>query len=203
MAKLQEVYKAIMQKQSISFIMKDDERATTDMQGHEGNLEIYVSEHKYPGKKFVVFIPLNGDTALHTSPGSITIENDLLTIRTHGGENCFIFRLLEKVNTRISNISLKMPQKFLHICEVCDRTEVLSPDEAFNAGWDYPPRIGKFGVLSPKTCGSCSMIDTVYWKLVTGEINANNLTDKQMKTIERIKGEPFSLIPSGEGNKDC
>lgn len=41
------------------------------------------------------------------------------------------------------------PQKYKHICEVCGRCEILTPEEAFQAGWDYPPRMGFFGVLSP------------------------------------------------------
>ena len=39
----------------------------------------------------------------------------------------------------------------LHICEVCGRTEVLTPQEAFDKGWDYPPMMGSFGVVSPRT----------------------------------------------------
>ena len=39
----------------------------------------------------------------------------------------------------------------LHICEVCGRTEVLTPQEAFDKGWDYPPMMGSFGDVSPRT----------------------------------------------------
>ncbi len=30
--------------------------------------------------------------------------------------------------------------KLLHVCESCGKTEVMTPEEAFEAGWDYPPR---------------------------------------------------------------
>ena len=35
-----------------------------------------------------------------------------------------------------------MDKKLIHICEVCGKTEILTPEEAFNEGWDYPPRMG-------------------------------------------------------------
>ena len=36
-----------------------------------------------------------------------------------------------------------------HICEVCGVEEILAPAEAFDLGWDYPPRMGQFGVVGP------------------------------------------------------
>ena len=30
-----------------------------------------------------------------------------------------------------------------HICEVCGVEEILTPGDAFNLGWDYPPRMGQ------------------------------------------------------------
>ena len=47
----------------------------------------------------------------------------------------------------------KMDKKLIHICEVCGKTEILTPKEAFNEGWDYPPRMGGFGIVGPRTCG--------------------------------------------------
>ena len=48
------------------------------------------------------------------------------------------------------NIDLKgadmMDKKLIHICEVCGKTEIMTPEEAFNDGWDYPPRMGPFGL---------------------------------------------------------
>ena len=55
-----------------------------------------------------------------------------------------------------------------HICEVCGRTENLTPQEAFDEGWDYPPRMGSFGIVSPRTCPDCSMMDTA-WAALTLE----------------------------------
>ena len=29
-----------------------------------------------------------------------------------------------------------MDKKLIHICEVCGKTEILTPEEAVNEGWD-------------------------------------------------------------------
>lgn len=92
---------------------------------------------------------------------------------------------------------------FYHICEVCGEKKWLKPEDAFKEGWDYPPRMGTFGVISPRTCGKCRMVDTVWWKLNTqkgnqgegvslGDLSALNDKDKQV--IMRILGEPYSLL---------
>ena len=84
-----------------------------------------------------------------------------------------------------------------HICEVCGKDEILTPEEAFTAGWDYPPRMGAFGVISPRTCGDCPMAGTVWWELMMAKKSASELTEDQLKTIERIQGEPASILPEG------
>ena len=84
--------------------------------------------------------------------------------------------------------------KLLHICEVCGRTEKLTPQEAFDAGWDYPPMMGRFGVVSRRTCPHCNMMDTV-WAAITlqGKL-PEELTDDQKQTIMRIIAEPESIL---------
>ena len=37
-------------------------------------------------------------------------------------------------------------KKNRYICEVCGKVEILTTDEAFEKGWDYPPFIGEFGL---------------------------------------------------------
>lgn len=87
-----------------------------------------------------------------------------------------------------------MEKKFLHMCEVCGKTEMLTAKEAFDQGWDYPPNIGKFGVISPRTCGNCSITDTLYWGVITGD----KLCIHHMETLERILREPDDLNLEGE-----
>ena len=92
-----------------------------------------------------------------------------------------------------------MPQqKYKHVCEVCGRTEELTPEEAFETGWDYPPRMGAFGIVSPRTCPDCSMMDTVWAALVLKKMNPDELTYKQKLTLLRIINEPDSVMPGSE-----
>ena len=84
--------------------------------------------------------------------------------------------------------------RLIHVCEVCGKTEVLTPEEAFEQGWDYPPKMGSFGVISPRTCGDCSMMDTVWWKLMYQHVKSEDLSDKDKETLDRIVHEPVSIL---------
>ncbi|MBB3752520.1 hypothetical protein FHT44_005032 [Mycolicibacterium sp. BK634] len=81
--------------------------------------------------------------------------------------------------------------KLRHICEVCGKDEILTPEEAFEDGWDYPPRMGAFGVISARTCGDCLINQTVWWAVMQGQ---NQFTPEQMAVVERIRNEPASIM---------
>lgn len=150
--------------------------------GKEGTLEICESQSLHPGERFVIFHTAFDKTPheIQTACGPIVEEDGYLSITTtYGGENTYKFRVLQ--------------HSFWHICEVCGKRELLTPEEAFRQGWDYPPRMGMFGVLSPRTCGSCAMVDTLYWKAITGELSPVDLDERQRETFLRIQGEPESL----------
>ena len=91
--------------------------------------------------------------------------------------------------------------RFIHHCEVCGKRELLTTEEAFEQGWDYPPKMGKFGVLSQRTCGDCCMVGTLYYKLLAGELSfsdlseGKNLSENEKETLKRIQNEPESLLP--------
>ena len=89
-------------------------------------------------------------------------------------------------------------QKLKYICEVCGKEELLAPEEAFLAGWDYPPRMGAFGIVSPRTCPDCSMMDTLWAALVMEKKTVEELNTRQKKTLKRILGEPGSILPDRE-----
>ncbi len=89
-----------------------------------------------------------------------------------------------------------MEQKLIHICEVCGKTEIMTSDEAFEKGWDYPPKMGAFGIVSPRTCGDCAINLTVWWALVSEKKSFDELSPTQKKTIQRIQGEPESIMPN-------
>ena len=78
-------------------------------------------------------------------------------------------------------------KRYKYICEVCGKTQIYnSHDQAYKDGWDYPPFIGMYGVLSPRTCPDCTVDQTVWWKLQqSDDLNAHDI-----EVIERIKQEP-------------
>ncbi len=86
--------------------------------------------------------------------------------------------------------------KLIHVCEVCGKTKIMTPEEAFNEGWDYPPRMGTFGVVSPRTCGDCGIEDTLWMALQSGKIKSlDDMTPEQRVVLARIQNEPKSIIP--------
>lgn len=96
--------------------------------------------------------------------------------------------------------------RLIYICEVCGTVKMYpTPEDAFNDGWDYPPRMGDFGRIGPRTCGKCVIINTLWWKLISSldspdervpvsELPLEDLTPSQMRTFQRILGEPASIM---------
>lgn len=81
-----------------------------------------------------------------------------------------------------------------HICEVCDRTKILTPTEAHAAGWDYPPHMGSFGVISPRTCPDCPNTGTVWWAVAMDGLTEEMLSEHQREVVARILAEPASIM---------
>ena len=81
----------------------------------------------------------------------------------------------------------------IHICEACGKTEEMTISDSYNAGWDYPPMMGSFGVVSPRTCGECGIDKTLWWRLTTNP--HYQPTGEDMQLIKRIQGEPESITP--------
>lgn len=96
--------------------------------------------------------------------------------------------LFDSMNTR----------KFWHYCEVCGKKAYITAEEAHNDGWDYPPKMGWFGMLGPRTCGDCGLADTLFWKVNTSGnlpiVCEGSLTPEELVTWRRIKKEPESLL---------
>ena len=89
-------------------------------------------------------------------------------------------------------------RRMLHICEVCGRTEILTPQEAYDMGWDYPPFMGSFGVVSPRTCPDCMMMDTAWAAITLNGVKPDDLSDRQKQAIMRIVREPESILVDEE-----
>ena len=95
------------------------------------------------------------------------------------------------------------PERFWHICEQCGARELLTPQEAFEKGWDYPPAMGRFGVVSQRNCPKCLMCNSLYWR-VAFDHGANlddlaTLTPHEKNALGRILMEPESLRDGREG----
>lgn len=84
--------------------------------------------------------------------------------------------------------------KYLHICEACGKEEYLSAQEGFDSGWDYPPRMGEFGIISPRTCGNCTINKTLWFRLAVGQTRIEELSEKDLEVYDRIINEPSSLF---------
>ena len=91
-----------------------------------------------------------------------------------------------------------MEKKLIHIGEVCGKTQIMTPEEAFIDGWDYPPRMGGFGIVGPRTCGDCPINLTVWWGLVSEKKSVRELSQQQRETLKRIQGESESIMPKEE-----
>lgn len=78
---------------------------------------------------------------------------------------------------------------FEHHGVVCGRTELLTTEQAHRAGWDYPPKIGAWGVISPRTHGSCPMDKAVWCAIQVKGYDVDQLSPKQRKTVARILNE--------------
>lgn len=103
----------------------------------------------------------------------------------------------EKTKAKLNLLKSMNTRPFWHYCESCGAKIYCTAQEAFDNGWDYPPRIGTFGVLGPRTCGNCTMIDTLYLKVMKQKIPLvieSDLTEKELRTWYRIKNEPESLL---------
>jgi len=86
-----------------------------------------------------------------------------------------------------------MTKRYIHVCEVCGKTEALTPLEAHTKGWDYPPMMGSFQIVSPRTCPDCPITKTLWWALSIEKTDVPGLDERHKDTLERILKEPKSI----------
>ena len=75
---------------------------------------------------------------------------------------------------------------FVHECEVCGLKVLLTPEISYSLGWDYPPRMGTWGIVTPRTCGNCGIEGTAWFALAALKTPIEELSDRQLETIHRI-----------------
>lgn len=81
-----------------------------------------------------------------------------------------------------------------HVCEICGQEELLTSEQGYEQGWDYPPKMGTFKIISPRTCGSCSIKNTLWWVMTIEGKRGADLDGKKIQTLTRILHEPESIM---------
>jgi hypothetical protein len=79
-------------------------------------------------------------------------------------------------------------EKYKYECEACGRVDECPEEEAYQAGWDYPPFVGAWGIVSPRTCPNCLIDQSAYWYLLNRQEN-DPIPENHVKTLLRILEE--------------
>jgi len=87
-------------------------------------------------------------------------------------------------------------ETLVHWCGSCGREELLASRDAYEAGWDFPPHMGAWGVISPRTCPNCSIKDTALWAITVDHRGIDEMTPQERKAVGRILDE---LPPTTSG----
>jgi len=82
-----------------------------------------------------------------------------------------------------------------HICENCGKEQLLTSEEGYKQGWDYPPKMGAFKIISPRTCGDCGINTTLWWEITCNKTLPDQLSERHKQTLKRILTEPESITP--------
>jgi len=85
-----------------------------------------------------------------------------------------------------------------HICESCGKEVLLTSEDAWEGGWDYPPKMGMFKIVSPRTCGDCGIETSLWWEMIMRKTPIEQLDARHQRTLERILGEPESILPDDD-----
>lgn len=81
-----------------------------------------------------------------------------------------------------------------HVCEVCGKKALLTAEQGYELGWDYPPKMGAYKVISPRTCGDCPINNTLWWAMTVNGKQLADLNEKQVQTLNQILQEPESIM---------
>jgi hypothetical protein len=203
-AYIDEIRKAVEVEIEVYVMSPSYERWKENIQGRDlkGSFETY----KHDASLIEFPNPAEGfDKIFEVTDGEVRLRMDLLrpeileSAREELLKEAETLRLEDEEKKRSSTLIESMKErKFWHYCEVCGKKEFITAKEALNDGWDYPPDIGLFGLLGPRTCGDCLLIDTLFWKINTNAtlpiVIEGDLSSEELVTWRRIKGEPASLL---------
>lgn len=76
-------------------------------------------------------------------------------------------------------------------CEVCGKELWTTSEDAFASGWDFagPGGLYPAGIISPRTCGGCTINRTVWWRLTMDNAPVTDLTPRELAVVKRILDE--------------
>lgn len=185
----------------------NDERWAENLRMREFNGTL--REHKvHAEKEFEFPNPIEGFDAIYE------VRDDKVSLRMNLPEPAILVQARKELTEELQQNQREDEEKrkreellesmktrpFWHYCEVCGKKKYITAQEAYEEGWDYPPHMGKFGLLGPRTCGECSLEDTLFWKVNTEKkvpipiVVERLLTPEEKVTWRRIKSEPKSLL---------
>jgi len=107
------------------------------------------------------------DGNVHTSSTAYT-ENTAYTL----GEMSDLYRRWCEEDKATPEI--KQDTILRHICENCGKEVLLTSEDAWEQGWDYPPKMGTFKVVSPRTCGDCGIETSLWWEMICSKYQLNS-----------------------------
>jgi len=81
----------------------------------------------------------------------------------------------------------------LHICDGCGAEELLTTEDAYQKGWDYPPMCGPWGTLAARTCPNCGVQTSAWWSLAVDGKSFAELSEHHQNTVRRVRAEAEEL----------
>lgn len=170
-----------------------------NLKGGFGGYKDVAKEIEFPNVEEgidAIYEVVDGEVRLRIDPPRPEILESAREELAKEGEKIFLED--EAKQQRVALLESMKERKFWHHCEGCGTKKFITAKEAFNDGWDYPPNVGYFGLLGPRTCGECLLEDTLFWKINTSGrlpiVLEEDLSPEELVTWRRIKGEPESLL---------
>jgi len=185
-------------------IMPDDER--WDLNCKERQISSYKTYKNQMEQTFEFPNPAEGWDAIYVvKDGKITLKmdetnNDIIdkARKELEEENERLRKEEEEKKKREALFESMKIRPFWHYCEVCGKKEFITAQEAYDSGWDYPPKMGHFGLLGPRKCGDCDIKKTLFWKINYTQkipiVMEKTLSKDELATWRRMKNEPESLL---------
>lgn len=123
--------------------------------------------------------------------GTIRTTSHVLTVRRHNSSDTIGDPPPQPGDTVDEAADSSATDGLVVWCEVCGREQRTTLAEAHENGWDFggPGGVYPAGLITPRTCGTCSIDKTVWWQLAIRHIPMSALEVRQRAVIDRILAE--------------